>query len=61
MVNVAFIQTNFTGGEISPKLESRNDLKKYFNGVKYLKNAIIYPHGGITKRPGTRFVKEVKG
>lgn len=54
------IQTNFTGGEISPRLYGRVDLQKYATSVERCENFIIFPHGGITKRSGTRYLEEVK-
>lgn len=50
--------TNFTAGEMSPRLEGRTDLSKYFNGCRVLENFHIHPHGGITRRSGFRFVAE---
>ncbi len=50
--------TNFTAGEMSPRLEGRTDLSKYFNGCRVLKNFHVHPHGGITRRSGFRFVAE---
>lgn len=50
--------TNFTAGEMSPRLEGRSDLSKYFNGCRRLENFHIHPHGGITRRSGFRFVTE---
>ena len=50
------IQTNFSAGEISPRLLSRTDLSKYQNGVSRLDNLIVQQHGGIVRRPGTKFV-----
>jgi len=55
---VAF--TNFTAGELSPRLDGRTDLGKYFNGTKTLENMVVHPHGGASRRPGTKFVHEVK-
>ncbi|MDP7260902.1 MAG: ubiquitin-activating E1 FCCH domain-containing protein, partial [archaeon] len=55
---VAF--SNFTAGELSPRLDGRTDLSKYFNGVKTLENMVVHPHGAATRRPGTKFVHEVK-
>ena len=52
--------TNFTAGELSPRLDGRTDLQKYFNGCKKLQNFITHPHGGASRRPGTIFVREVK-
>ncbi len=54
------IQTNFTAGELSPLLDLRVDFNKYQNGVKYLENYIVLPQGGVRRRPGTRFIAEVK-
>lgn len=54
------IQTNFTGGEISPRLYGRVDLQKYATSLERCENFVIFPHGGITKRSGTRYIAEVK-
>ena len=54
------IQTNFTGGEISPKLYGRVDLDKYVSSVKRSENFVFFPHGGITKRSGTKYIATVK-
>ncbi|MBI9078494.1 MAG: hypothetical protein JEY79_01980 [Pseudodesulfovibrio sp.] len=50
--------TNFTAGEISPRLDGRIDLSKYFNGCRRLENFHVHPHGGATRRSGFRFVAE---
>ena len=60
MARVAVQLTNFTGGELSPRLDGRNDLAKYASGCKTLQNRIVYPHGSAARRPGTSFVAEVK-
>ena len=60
MARVAVQLTNFTGGELSPRLDGRNDLNKYSSGCKTLENMIIYPHGSAARRSGSRFVAEVK-
>lgn len=52
--------TNFTAGELSPRLDGRTDIGKYFNGCKTLENMVVHPHGAVTRRPGTKFVHEVK-
>ncbi len=54
------ILTNFTGGELSPKLKGRVDLAKYHNGCQTLENMIVLPYGGAMRRPGTYYVAEVK-
>lgn len=60
MVKVNALLTNFTAGELSPRLDVRVDIGKYRNGLKTLQNGIVMPHGGLRKRPGTVHVAEVK-
>lgn len=60
MAKVTQITTNFTGGELSPRLDGRVDVKKYANGLRVCENFIISPHGGAKKRAGTRFIVEQK-
>ena len=60
MANANFAFTSFVAGELSPRLTGRTDLQKYFQGCETLENFLIHPHGGATRRPGTRFVAEVK-
>ena len=60
MARVAVQLTNFTGGELSPRLDGRNDLAKYASGCSTLENLVVYPHGSAARRPGTTFVSEVK-
>jgi hypothetical protein len=50
----------FTAGEISPRLEGRITLEKYREGLSELTNMVVMPHGGVTRRPGTEFLGEVK-
>lgn len=49
-------KTNFTAGEISPELLGRGDLTAFENGAALLRNVLILPTGGVTRRPGLRFV-----
>ena len=60
MSRVSIIKTNWTAGELSKALFGRVDIAKYQNGAEILENFIVQPHGGITRRPGTKFVKEIK-
>lgn len=53
--------TNFTAGELSPRLDGRVDLRRYFNGCRTLVNFHVHPHGGATRRSGFRFVTETLG
>jgi hypothetical protein len=57
---VAPAQTSFNAGELSPLLRGRPTLDKYRNGCETLENFIPQIQGPARKRPGTRFVAEVK-
>lgn len=60
-MSIYTIQTSFATGEISPSLYGRPDLAKYSAGLARCENFIIHPHGGVSKRPGMRFVAKAKG
>ena len=60
MAKTTFAFSSFTSGELSPRLDGRIDLEKYFSGTKTLENMVIHPHGGASRRPGTKFISEVK-
>lgn len=60
MARVSSIITNFRAGEISPKLEGRIDLQKYSEATQTLNNMLVYPSGGVTRRPGTFFAGRSK-
>lgn len=54
------IQPTFAGGEFAPSLASRIDIQKYATGLRRAKNMIVHPHGGISNKPGTRYVAPAK-
>jgi len=54
------IFSNFSAGEVSPLMFGRVDLEKYSSGLETLENFILLPYGGVTARPGTRFIVETK-
>jgi hypothetical protein len=60
MPRSAPIQTNFTAGELSPRLEGRVDISKYINGCKSIENMIVQKHGPVSRRGGLYFASEVK-
>lgn len=60
MVKTYQSQTALNGGEISPRLHARPDLQRYQNGLARCANFIPTVQGGVIRRPGTRFVAEVK-
>lgn len=59
-MKVNTLLSNFTGGELSPRLDGRVDVAKYKNGCRVLENMIVQVHGGARKREGSRFVVELK-
>ena len=60
MPRVTTLQTNFTAGEISPKLYGRVDVARYQNGAKKMRDTIPQVYGGAKRRDGSKFVREVK-
>jgi hypothetical protein len=54
-------KTNFTAGEVSPRVLGRGDLRGYENGAAKLRNAVIHPTGGVSRRPGLRYVGDAAG
>ncbi|TVR81915.1 MAG: hypothetical protein EA405_07900 [Rhodospirillales bacterium] len=54
-------QTSFAGGELDPRLGARTDLRVYAQGAARLRNVIIHPGGGLSRRPGLRHVDTVAG
>ena len=60
MARVSSIITNFRTGEISPKLEGRIDLQKYNEAAQTVNNMLVFPSGGVTRRPGTYFAGRSK-
>lgn len=49
-------QTNFSSGELDPKMSMRVDIGAYANGAKRLRNVRVLNQGGITRRPGTEYL-----
>jgi hypothetical protein len=60
MGTVNSILTNFTAGEISPRVYGRVDLAKYANGARELTNVTVLPQGGARKRGGTLNISNVR-
>lgn len=60
MAGVSLIQTNFTAGEISPRLAGRVDIDRYNNAAKTATNCHPVIHGGAVRRAGTRFAAASK-
>lgn len=56
----AIAQKSFAGGEIAPSLYARTDISKYGIGLRTCRNMMVMRHGGVTNRPGTTWIGEVK-
>lgn len=54
------LQNNFTNGEVTPKIYARSNLDQYYNSCACIENMIIWAYGGLQRRPGSRFVAEIK-
>ena len=53
-------QRSFAAGELAPGLGARADLAKYTIGLRSCRNFLVRRHGGVSNRPGTKFVGEAK-
>lgn len=51
---------SFNGGELSPKMDARNDTEKYQSGCRQLQNFLPLPHGGAIRRRGFEFIAPAK-
>lgn len=60
MTRTRSFKTNFTAGEISPRLFARGDLTAFQNGAGRLRNVFIHPTGGVTRRAGLAWVGEAE-
>lgn len=47
---------SFAGGEITPEMYGRLDNVKFQTGLALCRNAIVLPHGPVTKRAGLAYV-----
>ena len=61
MARFVSMQTNFTSGELDPLVRARIDIESYNNSLEVAKNVICQPQGGVTRRPGTKFINEIDG
>lgn len=54
------VQTNFSAGELSPRIQGFVDSEVYKAGLATLENGIVLPQGGVRKRNGTYYAATVK-
>lgn len=55
------IQNSFVGGELSPEIWGRQDVKRYYECAAIIKNFTVQRSGGVTKRSGTDLVDDITG
>lgn len=60
MAKANTIQTNFTAGELSPRMLGRVDVVRYNNGAKRMENVLVLVHGGAMRRWGLQYVASCK-
>lgn len=60
MANVRTLQRSFNGGELTPEMFGQVTDAKYQTGLATCRNFIVLPHGPVTNRPGTAYVRAVK-
>ena len=59
MPNTRALQLSFNGGEISPEMYGRIDLKVHQSGLRRARNMYVKPQGAARRRPGFRYCGEV--
>ena len=60
MPRATWTQNNFNAGEISPLAYGRSDIAKYKTGLATCLNYVPTAQGGLTRRPGTQYIANVK-
>ena len=53
-------KTSFNGGELRPRLYSRDDVSQYGNGARTLINAVLSSTGPVERRTGSQYISEIK-
>ena len=56
MSRIVTVQSNFTSGEIDPKINARIDLQQYYNALDTAQNVTIQPQGGVKRRDGSEYI-----
>lgn len=58
MPKVWSMQSNFTSGELDPKLLGRVDLAVYYNAARQARNVTPLVQGGLSRRNGSEYIGE---
>lgn len=59
MPKIRRLQTSLIAGELDIALSVRDDLEQYYDGAELLRNVIPLTQGGVTRRPGLKYVAAV--
>lgn len=57
MVEITKLQTSFSAGEISPRLDGRIDSDRYGSSCQSLINYLVTPFGAVSHRPGFKYIQ----
>lgn len=60
MAKTAIIQTDFSAGELTPRMKGRVDTSRYQKGAETIENCVVAVHGGVDRRGGFRFLAAAK-
>ncbi len=61
MTRINTLKTNFSAGELAPRLAGRPDLAAYRDGARRLRNVSVHATGGLSRRPGLAFIEAAPG
>jgi len=59
MTKAVASQTQFTAGELDPRLAARHDYDGYYKGAQTLTNVICLGQGGVKRRPGMKYIDTI--
>lgn len=59
MANEFTVKNDASSGVISPDMEGRIETEAYNSALRECVNFVVLPTGGVTRRPGTRFIMEI--
>lgn len=60
MPKIIHNQTDFTAGELTPRMKGRVGVDRYQNGAETIENGIVVVHGGVVRRVGMRYLATAK-
>ena len=60
MAQIRTLTQAFNGGELTPEFFGQIEDVKYQTGLSKCENFIVFPHGPVANRAGTKYVAEVK-